>query len=405
MDIPSHSATPPFFGSRQLEGSITRLLAELVHIPSRAGVDTCDKIFTFVANWLLRHHLPCHRLVSRDGRVVAITGQVGDGAQGSAYILNATVDTVGFGDIGAWNSDPTDAVVVDGWLHGRGSADSKAGLAIFCHLLDAFQSRSIARPLGFVFDAEEHTGRFGGMRSYLDRRDGSVAGVLIGYPGHDRISVGARGFWRGTLRISGVSAHSGSSRDRGTNAIVKAAHLIAALGELQEELAEDTTEAFPLPPKLTITGIRGGGEFSVVPDSCEVDVDARLTPVFAANDAQGRLQALLEQLDAQHPSPSHSRIVTQDSIPAYRLPADSALADTLGRAGEQILGRRLPFVVTGPSNVGNLLAQCDIPATCGFGVAYRNIHAPDECVDLSSVVPTFRVYEVALEELLGAKKS
>jgi succinyl-diaminopimelate desuccinylase len=56
--------------------------------------------------------------------------------------------------------------------------------------------------------------------------------------------------------------------------------------------------------------------------------------------------------------------------------------------------------VTGPSNVGNLLAQHGIPATCGFGVAYRNIHAPDECIDLTTLVPTHRVYEAALQELL-----
>jgi succinyl-diaminopimelate desuccinylase len=68
---------------------------------------------------------------------------------------------------------------------------------------------------------------------------------------------------------------------------------------------------------------------------------------------------------------------------------------------ERILGRPLPFVVTGPSNIGNLLAQHGIAATCGFGVAYRNIHATDECVELSSIMPTFRVYEAALQELLG----
>lgn len=154
-----------------------------------------------------------------------------------------------------------------------------------------------------------------------------------------------------------------------------------------------------------MTGIRAGGEFSLVPDSCEVDLDVRLTPAFGAEAAEIHVRALLERLDTQRPCPSRSRIVTQESVPAYRLPADSALAGALRRAGERILGRPLPLVVTGPSNVGNLLAQRGIAATCGFGVAYRNVHAPDERVELSSVMPAFRVYEGALQELLGTNES
>jgi succinyl-diaminopimelate desuccinylase len=126
----------------------------------------------------------------------------------------------------------------------------------------------------------------------------------------------------------------------------------------------------------------------------------RLTPAFPAEAAETHVRALLERLDAERPCPSLSRISTQETLPAYQLPADSTLSGALGRAGERILRRPLPFVVTGPSNVGNLLAQRGIAATCGFGVAYRNVHAPDECVELSSIAPTFRVYDGALQELL-----
>src|SRR5262249_4173146 len=405
MDNPSPSPPPQLSAAGDLQASIPDLLAQLVRIPSRAGVDSCDKIVAFVADWLRRHDVPCRALIGRDGRPVGITGQIGVAAERGVYVLNATADTVGFGDLRAWTTAPTSAQIADGWLYGRGSADTKAGIAIFCHLRAAFRSRDFAPPLGFVFDGDEHTGHFSGIRSYLERLDGRIAGMLIGYPGHDRIGVGARGFWRARLQVAGASAHSGSSQDRGTNAIAKASRLAAWLAEVQEALSQDTTEDFPLPPKLTVTGICGGGDFSLVPDSCEVDLDVRLTPAFGAEAAETHVRALLERLDAQRPCPSHSRIVTKESVPAYRLPADSALADTLRRAGERILGRPLPFVVTGPSHVGNLLAQRGIAATCGFGVAYRNVHAPDECVELSSIVPTFRVYEGALQELLGTNES
>jgi succinyl-diaminopimelate desuccinylase len=243
------------------------------------------------------------------------------------------------------------------------------------------------------------------MRSFLDRCDRPIAGVLIGYPGADRIGAGARGFWRATLEIAGVMAHSGSSRDSGTNAVAKAAQLVVWLAEWQERLAREIADDFPLPPKATVTRIDGGGEFSVVPDRCEIGLDVRLTFSFAADAAEAQVRALLDRLDKQHSCPRRSRIVAQSSRPAYRLPADSPIAAALGRAGERILRRPLPFVVTGPSNDGNLLAERGIPATCGFGAAYRNIHAPDECVDVSSLAPAFRVYEAALEELLGTERT
>jgi succinyl-diaminopimelate desuccinylase len=385
----------------ELEPSVTSLLAELVRIPSRAGIDSCDRIFGCIANWLKGQDVPCTTLTGEDGRVVALAGRIEGSSKSGAFVLNATVDTAGFGDVAAWTRDPVGAEIADKCLYGRGSADAKAGVAIFCHLLAAFRARSFARGLGFVFDADEHSGYFGGMRAWLDRLDEPVAGVLIGYPGHERIGVGARGFWRATLHISGASAHSGSSHDRGTNAVAKASHLVASLAELQREMARHNSEAFPLPPKFTITGIRGGGEFSLVPDGCELELDVRLTPTFTAEMAEARLQAMIERLDLQFPSPTPSRIATQDSVPAYLLPAEAPLAAALSRAGERVLGRHLPLAVTGPSNVGNLLAQRGIPALCGFGVAYRNIHAPDECVSLASLMPTYRIYEFAMQELLA----
>ena len=385
----------------ELQASVISLLTELVRIPSRAGVDPYEAVFDCIIDWLRHHHIACTPIAGANGRTIAVAGRVGSlRAEGGTIVLNASVDTAGFGDLTAWSHEPLGAEIVGSFLYGRGSADAKAGISIFCHLLAAFRTRTFANGLGFLFDADEHTGSFGGVRAWLDNFNERIAGVLIGYPGHDQVGVGARGFWRATLHVSGASAHSGSSKQRGINAIAKAAELVTSLAEHQREMTKDSA-AFPLPPKFTITGIRGGGEFSIVPDACEVDVDVRLTPAFAVEAAETCLQTMIQRLDAKYPSPTRSRIVTQTSLPAYLLPRESPLPLALNRASKRILNRELPFAVTGPSNIGNLLAQRGIPATCGFGVAYRNIHAADECVDLASVTPTYRVYEAALQELLS----
>src|SRR5262245_9178978 len=144
MDSPSSSPALQLSAAGDLQASITDLLAQLVRIPSRGRVDSSEGIFAFVADWLRRHDVPCRTLMGRGGRPVAITGQIGGVAERGAYVLNATADTVGFGDLGAWTRHPTGAEIADGWLYGRGSADAKAGMALFCHLLAAFRSRSFA---------------------------------------------------------------------------------------------------------------------------------------------------------------------------------------------------------------------------------------------------------------------
>src|SRR5262249_4524365 len=146
MDNPSPSPPPQLSAAGDLQASIPDLLAQLVRIPSRAGVDSCDKIVAFVADWLRRHDVPCRALIGRDGRPVGITGQIGVAAERGVYVLNATADTVGFGDLRAWTTAPTSAQIADGWLYGRGSADTKAGIAIFCHLSAAFRSPNFAPP-------------------------------------------------------------------------------------------------------------------------------------------------------------------------------------------------------------------------------------------------------------------
>ena len=147
-------------------------------------------------------------------------------------MLNATLDTAGFGDLSDLDLRPDRRRDRrSGWLHGRGSADSKAAVAIFSHLLLEMRGRTdFAGRIGVLFDCDEHSGRFGGAHAFFDRAHEGRGpprpdGVLIGYPGMDRIVNGCRGFLRSVLTIHGVAAHSGSSRQRGVNAISRAFEL------------------------------------------------------------------------------------------------------------------------------------------------------------------------------------
>lgn len=381
--------------------SIVRLTSDLVRTPSRGGVDDYRPIVEIVEGWLIDHGLSATRL-DQGGELLGLVCELEGGRSGPRWVLDACLDTAPFGDLASWRHEPTSAVVEEGWLYGRGSADSKVAVAIFCHVAAALGSeagRGVDR-LSLVFDADEHTGRFGGARAYFGGTlPGTVGGVMIGYPGNDRLVAGSRGFLRVRVDVRGTAGHSGSAGKRGINAVERAAHLVGLLHE--SPLRDVPVAGFELPPRLTVTGIRGGDGFSVVPDLCSVDVDIRLTPAFDATAARQLLDSAVADLDRSRPGPAPTTIHFDETWPAYRLVPGSPLVTALRDAAEQACGRNIPAGVCGPSNIGNYLASRGIEATAGYGVRYRNAHGADECIDLATIPEVYTTYLGAVRRLLA----
>ena len=383
--------------------STTDLLRALVRIPSRAGEDDLGPIALFLEEWLAKRGVAVRTLAGDAGARLGVYAEATGAASGPWTVLNATVDTAGFGDLSTWTFAPSSAEIDGGWLHGRGSADSKAAVAIFSHLLLEMLGRTdFAGRIGVLFDCDEHSGRFGGAHAFFDRpHDGQAPprpdGVLIGYPGIDRIVNGCRGFLRSVLTIHGVAAHSGSSRQRGVNAISRAFEL----GRRLEGLTlPPPTEAFPLPPQLTITGMHGGSDaFSQVPDLCELRLDVRLTPSFSLEAARRAVEETVSAFDASSPKAAATAIEWHGGWPAYQLAPDHALVQAMQQAGRDELGVEIPTAVVGPSNIGNYLASLGVPALCGFGVRAEGIHAANERIALDSIEPVYGVYRNALNRL------
>ncbi|MFF0467540.1 M20 family metallopeptidase [Micromonospora zamorensis] len=318
---------------------------------------------------------------------------------GPRYVLDACLDTAPFGDEAAWKHPPASAAAVDGWLHGRGAADSKVAVAIFSHIGVRLASAAdqLHGSVVLLFDVDEHTGSFGGAKTYF-RDSGPVDGVMIGYPGGKHIVVGGRGVLRARLHVHGVSSHSGGSRPT-PNAIVKAAALVRELGAAA---LPGPVAGFPPAPKLTVTAISGGEGYSVVPDLCTLNVDVRLTPALDDRAGEALLRACVKAVDHAWPdtAPTHVELTTR--WPPYALPVTSPMVRELaGSAG--VYGLAPTPKIAGPSNIGNYLAGLGIPATAGFGVDYEGLHATDERIRIASIAPVQAVYHRTLLRLLGAR--
>ena len=379
--------------------SIVELARSLIRVPSQGGIDPPLGIIEATCAWLKSQELVPEIVRDRDGEPVGVSIELGTGGA-PRYCLNACLDTAPFGDLSSWSVPPTGAEIHDGWLFGRGSADSKVAVAMFAHLA-AEVACSSWRPTGtlaILFDADEHTGGFKGIRSYV-QADSTLHGVMIGYPGLDAIAVGGRGFWRATVTLSGTSDHSGSRDPHPQNAIVKAATFIQAASDAA--FPGDNDLDFPLPAKLTVTEIHGGQGYSIVPDLCAVRLDVRLTPSVDAQTVEARIRRICEEVDRSVPSRTPTTVEVDQTWPAYRLRTTSGLATALQQSARRVLGREVPLVVVGPSNIGNYLASLGIEATCGFGVDHRNLHAADERIEIASIGTVYETYLGAVTWLLS----
>jgi succinyl-diaminopimelate desuccinylase len=350
----------------------------------------------------VQRNLPTTVLKGKTGATVGLTCEVKGTHSGPRWVLDACLDTAPYGDEYTWTHPPTSAVIDNGWLYGRGSADSKSGAAIFCHIavrLNAITDQ-LHGSLALLFDVDEHTGGFGGAKRYFEGFDAptDVAGVMIGYPGMDKLVVGGRGLHRAKLRVHGVASHSGGSKTT-PSAIEKAAHLIRVLSTTG--LPDGTNPEFPLTGKLTVTAVQGGEGYSITPDLCTLNVDIRTTPIFNDETAALLLEQLVSRVDDAWPDTRSTLIQVDTRWPAYALAQSSRLRTAITEAAKAA-GVEVEAKVAGPSNIGNYLAGLDIPATAGFGVAYVGLHGADERIQLDTIPTVQAIYHAAVLTLLDA---
>lgn len=384
-----------------LEESLTELVRDLVQIRSQGGLDNQLTAITFLSDWLHRSGVSSETIRSgkrTKAKDLGLLASVGSG-RGPFYLITACLDTAVFGDESSWQGSPTSGYVdQNGRLHGRGSADSKAAISIFAHLVAKFSKADLKGTLVFLADSDEHSGRFGAVRTLVEHyyRDHHFQGAYIGYPGNDRIMVGARGFFRAEVTFAGREQHSGAKASAGRNPILDASKFVDDLSSAH--LPKEPDPSFGADPKISIVGMRGGNRgYSVTPHSCTVKIDVRLTPHFGGAEAKEFIDSIIKISIDRGADVKVKRI---KGWPSYKLQSRSKLVEALKPHAEAEFGMPIGLAVSGPSNVGNYLAAHGIPATCGFGVAYGNIHAPNEYIELDTLKSVYRAYEAALAKLL-----
>ena len=280
-------------------------LVDLVDTPSVTGNE--GRLCTALAERLMRTH-------GQEGvRRINNSLVVGRTTGRPVVLLVGHLDTVP-------NQGQGDAYVDDGRLHGLGSSDMKAGVAVMLHLLE--DSAVLLGPfdvIGVFYDKEEGPSDENGLEPVLQRvpwlADAEFA--IVTEPTDLELQLGCVGVIKATVRFDGTAAHSARPW-LGENAVTKAGSWLAELHDRPPEPFEVAGLVFY--EVFSITRASGGVADNVIPGAFEVNLNYRFGPQRSLDDAKARLAEVTATADS---------VEIRDVAHSAPIPEDHPLLDRL----------------------------------------------------------------------------
>ncbi len=387
---------------------VVALTGELVKFPSRYGAEQTAQDFMAaelrgrgleVDRWRIDlddiSHLPGFSPPVRESYSNAynVVGTHRAAARkGRSLILNGHIDVVPEGPADMWSSPPYEPSIEDGWLHGRGGGDMKAGLAAAIGALDALRDLGLEPAADVYLQSvieEECTGN--GALACLQRGYRAEA-ALIPEPVDEGLLTAQVGVIWFQVGVRGVPVHVREA-GAGANAIEAAYELIGALHGLEErwnaaraEHPEFAHEDHPI--NLNVGKIAGGDWASSVPAWCTFDVRVAVYPGVDLAEARGEIEACVRDAARTNAFLANSPpTVTFEGFQAegYVLEGAEAPRAVLAKCHRAVFGAELRgSAMLGTTDARFFGLYADIPALV-YGPRALNIHGFDERVELESL--------------------
>jgi acetylornithine deacetylase len=304
----------------------------------------------------------------------------------AGVILSGHTDTVPW-DGQDWTLDPLGAVVRDGRLYGRGSADMKGFIGLALGQAERFLASDAPFAVHFAFTYDEETGCFGVKELLADLRDAGIAPLacVVGEPTSMVPAIAHKGVHRWRCCVRGKEAHS-SLTPQSVNAIEMAARVIGRLRHLAERLEaeEPRHEGFDVPWSTVSVGqFHGGIADNVVPRDAEFRYEFRDLPTADVGAMQAEVLGYARGLE-----PAMKRVAPAAGFsfePICEVPSFlGSASDPVTRMAQRLSGEAGTTLVAFGTEAG-LFKRAGIPSVvCGPGSIVQ-AHQPDEYVSLEQL--------------------
>lgn len=256
-----------------------------------------------------------------------------------------------------------------GRLYGPGVFDMKSGIVQMMFALWSLREEmgGLPRPVKVLLVSDEEEGSTT-SRAITEKVAKQCAAVLVCEPSGPggALKTARKGVGSFTLKVTGVSAHSGLDFEKGQSAIVELAHQIHAVSRLTN-LKRGVT--------LNVGVIRGGTRTNVVPAEASAEVDLRIAH---KNDGPVMKRKVFA-LKAVNPKCQLEITGGINRPPLERTRQVAALFE-LARKSARELGSELKEIAVGGGSDGNFTAGLGIPTLDGLGCVGDGAHAVHEHV-------------------------
>ena len=218
-----------------------------------------------------------------------------DEAAGRRTVFSAHLDVVPPGPDFA---DPYHAVVADGAVTGRGTADTKGNIVMLAAARQFLADAGIPARRTITIDLviEEEIGGNGALSSVLYGSDADEVVVLE--PTGLEVFHGHRGCLEFTAEFHGRSSHMGGA---GVSAIDGAIDFIMLLKQLEARLIEEARydpafAGWRRPVQINVGAIEGGEWHGSVPERCTMRCSSGFHPKYDVAGVRSMLEALVADL-------------------------------------------------------------------------------------------------------------
>ena len=265
--------------------------------------------------------------------------------------------------------------VKDGWAHGPGVLDMKAGVVMALSAMKLVREVDAGRPVVLLLSGDEETGSHQSRELIEEIATGCRAAfVLEPAQGPEGAYKTARkGVGQFRLEITGVPSHSGVDFSAGHSAIRELVWQIEQISALTD-LERGTT--------LNVGVVGGGTQSNVVAASAWADIDLRVKTLADA-------EAIAREMNALKPRDAECTLSLTGGLnrpPMERTEGTAALF-THAKELATALGLTLEEAATGGGSDGNFTSALGVPTLDGMGAIGVGAHAENESIRIDSLAP------------------
>jgi succinyl-diaminopimelate desuccinylase len=342
------------------------------------------------------------------------------GCGGRRLVMNGHIDVFPVGDGKGWSRDPWSGALEDGYVHGRGACDMKAGTAasvIAFSYLHAHRA-ALAGSLCLTAVSDEETGGRWGSRWLLENDTRWHGDCMINAEpgGLQTVRFAEKGTLRLTFTVRTAGAH-GAYLHKSESATRIAASLINRLGQIETIVPnlEPSLRAYlTLPevraaadgamgagaadimthPTLNIGTVQGGLKVNMIPASCVFEADVRLPIGLDAAQIMQTIEAIL----ANYPQ---AEVAVQEaaSNPSNSCAHDHPMVNILVRNAEAVSGVRPVAIPSLGATDCKFWRYRKVPAYI-YGPAPTRMAATDECVSVEEFITVIKTHALSAWDYL-----